>query len=147
MPDENKILKIREIGMRFVETCATCMHAEAPGTMVEKSGLWLWGRCKYIQYQHGKHTGQLEVPANALTVCNDYIQNKARVNQLIGGLGESIPIESTPELHWVICDCGWEGWDTMLVHKTQLAGGDAEEPLLSHEDFCPECGILIESEI
>ena len=66
MPDAKKLLKIEEIGLRCVETCASCDH-RIPKGKVEPH----WGNCSLHSYTHLKH-GLRQMPSHSLMVCDDY---------------------------------------------------------------------------
>jgi hypothetical protein len=131
VPDASKLAKLREIGMRFVETCATCAHGVVPD---------LWGSCRRASYTHGKHTEPLDMPAHLLMVCTDYKRCDARVEQLAGGLSGVVPVVGTDPLRWVTCPgCGWSGWHTRLTTHVMNAGDH-----VSATEHCPRCNNVVE---
>jgi len=93
--NERMLTPFREIGLRFVETCQTCL---APCVK-------------------DMHTGSFITRANRVGVlaCNNYELDReyvALVLQDSAGVLNSLPVEHAAQLHWIVCPhCGWKGWD------------------------------------
>jgi hypothetical protein len=121
------IEKFRESGLRFVETCQTCL---APCT---KDG----------------HTASFISRADRVgtLVCNRYELDKAYVALVLqdkAGVLKSLPVEHAARLDWVVCSypgCGWSGWNTELIFR-QASRGVWEEDVWSRH--CPKCEAEIE---
>ena len=80
MPDADKLKKVAAIGMRLVNTCATCQHGVPQQARCGPH----WGVCKLHIYKHGKH-GTRRMPTHILAVCDSY---KRTTNvSAIGGFG------------------------------------------------------------
>jgi len=110
MPDDI----IREIGLRFVETCSTCRH---------KADTNYGALCKYR-----------DIDVFAQTVCNDYSLSRRDLNWHTAA--RDLPIVGTSNLYWIVCtSCGWEGWHTGLLQRP------AEDPNAKYPfvEFCPKC--------
>lgn len=130
--DKEQLAKMREIGMRFVETCATCEHgARIP---YSRASIPVWGLCK----KHGinqKEAGvSFQLPANVLMCCNDYERRDSCVDIFMGPI-KTIVLEGTRKMRWTVCKtCGWEGWNNLLIKHEMIAGDE-----VMYTNHCPKC--------
>lgn len=136
MPDENKLAKLREIGFRFVKTCATCEHGkQIPHHGEDDAEMRVWGRCAKHRYEHGKHAALRDVPAHALGCCNDHELRTSYLLRFAGGLAGPIPTDGTARRRWTKCEsCSWEGWSGALEVHVMACGDDERVDYL-----CPKC--------
>lgn len=136
MPDENKLAKLREIGFRFVETCATCEHGkQIPHVGEVDSEMRVWGRCAKHSYQHSKYAGKYDVSAHALGCCNDHELRESYLMRFAGGLAGHVPIAGTTPHRRMGCkSCGWSGWQHDAEQHEMIAGDESVVQCL-----CPKC--------
>jgi len=135
-PDKNKFEKLRDIGARFVETCATCEHGKQIPHEHDGEMLRRWGSCSKHTYAYDKRNVQTNLPANVLMSCNDYQRRDSYMLLLSKGLSKSVPVRSTTNLNWTICPhCTWKGWGTQLILH-ELSTGDVSV----WSWCCPTCG-------
>ena len=81
MPDESKFQKLREIGYRIPNLCATCKFARFSGKF--------WGLCLKNKYLHEKHTGpERPVSIVKLGTCDGHVENPLMVLRLALGAHE-----------------------------------------------------------
>ena len=61
MPDDNKFAKLKEMGFTVKPCCLLCEHGHEFGHFPSQGKLW--GRCSHPEnaYEHGKHTGTMEL--------------------------------------------------------------------------------------
>lgn len=79
--DENKRLKLIEIGYEIRPTCSTCAHGEFKFRMT-------WGSCSKHEYTHLKHTGpDRHVSIHVDGHCPSFKEDPAKVAKLSEHLG------------------------------------------------------------
>lgn len=59
MPDEAKLAALRAHGFKVVRTCASCAYFNHRDTPSHVRDPMLWGTCRLVRYEHGKHTGSV----------------------------------------------------------------------------------------
>jgi len=77
MPDQAKLVKAREIGLRVAKCCGNCINRSAsPGGV--------HGFCKLHSYMHQKHRKERMMPAFRYFVCDDHALDEEKAQEEAG---------------------------------------------------------------
>lgn len=77
MPDEAKLAKAREVGLRIGAVCGNCVYRQ-----VGMGGVV--GFCKLHSYMHQKHEGRRQMPAFRHFTCDDHELDEEQMKQEAG---------------------------------------------------------------
>jgi len=88
MPDENKFTKLRDIGYQVNSCCLLCQYGHDFGLFPNKGKLW--GRCEHLDtaYEHGKHSGTMELGVLCIGSCSRFEPYPARMHHWAGSYEE-----------------------------------------------------------